>query len=84
LLKYYIILLREFIDSLTPVKLDKLYPNLAWGEFCKTNEFKDIRKEAEEDRSKSEMVFDEVFNQCSFCLGEIEVINSKFRPAYDK
>jgi hypothetical protein len=43
-MKYYVILLREFTDSLNVNALNKLYPNLAWAEFCKTNEFKDIKK----------------------------------------
>jgi hypothetical protein len=45
LIKYYVILLREFIENLNPAKLNALYPNMAWNDFCKTNEFKDIKKE---------------------------------------
>ncbi len=44
LIKYYVILLRDFTDNLNPGNLGKLYPNLAWNDFCKTNEFKDIKK----------------------------------------
>ena len=84
LVKYYVVLLREFIENLTPEKLSLLYPNLAWTDFCKTNEFKDIKKEAEDDRTKYEHMFDELYGQCSYCLKEIEEINSKFQGAYDK
>lgn len=84
LIKYYVILLREFIENLNPVKLNAMYANMAWNDFCKTNEFKDIRKEAEDDKAKYEHMFDELYGQCSFCLKEIDVINSKFQGAYDK
>lgn len=65
------ILLKEFIENLNPVKLNVLYPNMAWNDFCKMNEFKDIKKEAEDDRAKYEHMFDELYGQCSFCMKEI-------------
>ncbi len=36
LLKYYIILLTKFRDSLDSTSLNKLYPNLRWNEFVLT------------------------------------------------
>ena len=72
------------MENLNPGYLGKEYPGLAWGEFCKTNEFKDIKKEAEDDKMKYEHMFEELYEQCSFCMGEIDAINAKFKAAYDK
>lgn len=44
ILKYYGILLKEFINSLKPEKLEQKR-KLKWAEFMKTNEFKDLLKE---------------------------------------
>lgn len=29
-------------------------------------------------------MFEELYDQCSFCMNEIEIINAKFKNAYDK
>lgn len=44
LLKYYIILLRDFSDSLKPEHLEKKKSTLKWKDFCKDANFKKMRK----------------------------------------
>jgi len=66
-----VILLRDFTDKLNPMSLAKIYPNFAWYDFCKTNEFKDIKKEAEDNKRKYENMFEELYDQCAFCMNEI-------------
>ena len=44
LLKYYYILLSQFLNKLTPSKLEEIRPDLKWKEFSKTPEFKLVKK----------------------------------------
>jgi hypothetical protein len=40
LLKYYLVLLKNFKEGLNKNDLNQLYPGLKWGEFMATKQFK--------------------------------------------
>jgi hypothetical protein len=54
LLKYYIILLKNFKNSLlNKNELNALYPNLKWADFLVTKEFKELSKEIDDDLAQN-------------------------------
>lgn len=52
-LKYYIILLRKFRSGLGLNALNTRYPNLKWNEYSKTEEFKSMVAEVDNDLSQN-------------------------------
>jgi hypothetical protein len=65
LLKYYIVLLRQFREELTETNLQKLYPNYKWpGYVSTTKEFKELLQEVDDDLSQSLIKFGMLFDEC--------------------
>jgi uncharacterized protein YdcH (DUF465 family) len=82
LLKYYIVLLKNFKDSLNKNELNLMYPGLKWSDFVCTREFKDLIKEVNEDLSQNELKFANLYDQCESFMKEINEINPKFKAAF--
>ena len=53
LLKYYIILLRQFKMDITPGRLEKTYPNKKWEQYCKGKQYEEIVEEVNQDICRS-------------------------------
>lgn len=49
LLKYYIILLRQFRKDITLEQLEKSYPNKKWEQYCKSNQYQEMAEEVDQD-----------------------------------
>jgi len=84
LLKYYVVLLRNFREGLNKNDLNARYPNLQWNEYTTTKEFKDLIKEVDEDRAQNEMKLSNLHSDCEGYLKEIDEINSKFSLAFNQ
>lgn len=84
LLKYYIVLLRNFRQFMCSQALKDKHPQLNWDDFWKTKEFKEICKETEEDLVKYETKFDSLYDQCEGIIARIEAVNPKFIAAYHR
>ena len=63
-LKYYIVLLKKFKTHLNSNALSQLYPNMRWGEYEKTKEFKELVKEVDEDLNQNEVKFSQLYDNC--------------------
>jgi hypothetical protein len=82
LLKYYIVLLRGFRDSLNENDLAQRYPGLKWAEVLGTKQFKEFSKDVEECLNQAALKLANIYDQCRGLLHEIESINSKFLAAF--
>lgn len=78
LMKYYIMLLRDFSDSLRPEILEKKKPNLKWKDYCKDNQFKKLRKVYENLLHEAELKITQIYDTCHHRINDIRKINPPF------
>lgn len=82
LLKYYIVLLRGFRDSLNKNDLAQRYPGLKWTEVLSTKQFKEFFKDVDESLNQASLKLANLYDQCRGTIKEIEDINPKFAAAF--
>lgn len=78
LIKYYVILLREFSRNLKPEILEKKYPNMKWREFIKTSEFNAIRLQTKNSLDEGEKKVLMLYDECRDVLHRIKPVNPTF------
>lgn len=84
LVKYYIVLLRKFKGLLNPNSLNQRFPNMKWQQYSATQEYKELVKEVNDDLCQNEVKFEGIYDECEDILKEIEGINAKFKPVFNK
>lgn len=84
LVKYYIVLLRKFKGLLNINSLNQRFPNMKWQQYSATQEYKELVKEVNDDLCQIEVKFETIYDECEDILKEIEGINSKFKPVFNK
>lgn len=82
LMKYYLVLLREFKEGLNKDFLPQRYPGKKWVEYLATKQFKELWGEVNDDLSQYEIKFNNLHNQCEAYIKEIDEINPKFKTAF--
>lgn len=78
LLKYYHILLSNFLKEITVSKLEQKKPNLKWKEFSKTDDFKAVKRDVEKLIDNLDIEISNVYDQCRGNMTAIEKINPQF------
>jgi hypothetical protein len=71
LLKYYIVLLRSFRDSLNKNELIQRYPGLKWNEVLTTKQFKEFYKDVDDSLNQASLKLANLYDQCRGCLKDI-------------
>lgn len=86
LLKYYIVLKRKFIDSLTSGKICQQYQKEMVVEqmraFMKTDSFKKQLKEFQEQEYEATVEFEALHGDCKVSLNMIHQINTTFKECF--
>jgi hypothetical protein len=76
-LKYYVMLLRQLLDSLRPDVFEKKYPKCKWKEFFKTSEFSTLKREISDLLGKAEIKVSEAYDKCKSELQTVRKFNPK-------
>jgi hypothetical protein len=84
LIKYHIVLLRNFIGQLSANKYQKKYPGLDWSGYFLTPEAGENKRGYASTLYRSEARYGELYNKCKGQYKEICKLNEYFGPAFDE
>lgn len=84
LIKYHIVLLRNFIGQLSANKYQKKYPGLDWSGYFLTPEAGQNKRAYASTLYRSEARYSELYAKCKGQYKEICKLNEYFGPAFDE